>query len=201
MEEYSAQLYGEVRSLLLQSENRHLTDKAPNGAQPTFWMFVLPGGPKDHYNEVYPGIILGDKEIASNIDRLKKEGITHVLNCAQGNKFNQIDTTSSYFQTAGIQFHGIRANDVSTFNMSSEFDKAADFLEKALKTVGNKVYVHCHQGISRSATIVLAYLMLKCDLPLLEALKTVRDKRLVHPNDGFVKQLCILNKKLFEKSD
>ena len=61
MAEYNPQLYGEVRSLLLQSQNRHLNDKAPNGAQPTFWMFVLPGGPTEHYNEVYPGIVLGDK--------------------------------------------------------------------------------------------------------------------------------------------
>ena len=64
---------------------------------------------------------------------------------------------------------------------------------------GNKVYVHCHQGISRSATIVVAFLMLKRGLPLMEALKTIREKRLIRPNEGFVKQLCILNRQLFEK--
>ena len=33
----------------------------------------------------------------------------------------------------------------------------------------------------------------------MEALKTIREKRLIHPNDGFIKQLCILNRQLFEK--
>lgn len=199
MAEYSAQLYGEARSLLFQSTNREMNDKAPSGGQPTFWMFVLPGGPTDHYNEVYPGIIIGDKEIASDIAKLQKENITHVLNCAQGTKFNQIDTSASYFKGAGIEYHGIKANDIITFKMAPEFNKAADFLENALKTKGNKVYVHCHQGISRSATIVLAFLMLKRGIPLMEALKTIREKRSIHPNDGFVKQLCILNRQLFEK--
>ncbi|XP_052060722.1 dual specificity protein phosphatase 3-like isoform X1 [Mytilus californianus] len=201
MAEYDPQLFGEIRSLLLQSQNRHLEDKAPNGAQPTFWMFVLPGGPKDHYNEVYPGIFIGDKEIASNIEKLQKENITHVLNCAQGTKFNQINTSSGYFKNARIQYYGIKANDISTFKMAPEFDKAAEFLDNALKDQGNKVYVHCHQGISRSATIVLAFLMLKRGMTLIEALKTVRDHRAVHPNDGFVKQLCILNRELYEKQE
>lgn len=63
------------------------------------------------------------------------------------------------------------------------------------------MYVHCHQGISRSATIVLAFLMLKRGMTLVDALKTVRDNRAVHPNDGFVKQLCILNRQLYEKHE
>ncbi|CAG2206725.1 DUSP3 [Mytilus edulis] len=140
-------------------------------------------------------------EIASNIEKLQKENITHVLNCAQGTKFNQINTSSGYFKDAGIQYYGIKANDISTFKMAPEFDKAAEFLDKALKDQGNKVYVHCHQGISRSATIVLAFLMLKRGMTLVDALKTVRDNRAVHPNDGFVKQLCILNRQLYEKHE
>ena len=33
--------------------------KAPSGAIPSPWMF-LPQAPKDSYNEVYPGILLGN---------------------------------------------------------------------------------------------------------------------------------------------
>jgi hypothetical protein len=63
MEEYSARLYGEARLLLFQSQNREMNDKAPSGGQPTFLMCLALDGSTDHYNEVYPGIIIGDKYV------------------------------------------------------------------------------------------------------------------------------------------
>ena len=84
------------------------------------------------------------REIASDIAKLQKENITHVLNCAQGTKFNQIDTSASYFKGAGIEYHGIKANDIITFKMAPEFNKAADFLENALKTKGMYHWVMCY---------------------------------------------------------
>ena len=54
------------------------------------------------------------------------------------------------------------------------------------------VYVHCQQGVSRSATVVLAYLMLHLDMSLMSAVRAVREKREIFPNEGFLKQLCLL---------
>jgi protein-tyrosine phosphatase len=59
--------------------------------------------------------------------------------------------------------------------------------------LSGKVFVHCHQGRSRSASIVLSYLMLYQGMTVQEAMKTVRLKREVSPNDGFIKRLCELN--------
>ena len=84
------------------------------------------------------------REIASNIAKLQKENITHVLNCAQGTKFNQINTSASYLKSAGIQSHGIKANAIITFKMAPEFTKAAEFLENALKTKGNYHWIMCY---------------------------------------------------------
>uniref|UniRef100_A0A287CWD7 Dual specificity phosphatase 13B n=1 Tax=Ictidomys tridecemlineatus TaxID=43179 RepID=A0A287CWD7_ICTTR len=59
-----------------------------------------------------------------------------------------------------------------------------------------KVLVHCVVGVSRSATLVLAYLMLHQQLSLRQAVITVREHRWIFPNRGFLHQLCQLDKKL-----
>lgn len=59
-----------------------------------------------------------------------------------------------------------------------------------------KVLVHCARGISRSATLALAFLMIKERLTLVEALAAVRRHRNILPNVGFLKQLCHLDSSL-----
>ena len=51
------------------------------------------------------------------------------------------------------------------------------------------MYVHCWAGCSRSASIVLAYLVLKQRMRLADAVKTVRKERSVYPNAGFRAEL------------
>uniref|UniRef100_A0A0K0DLM5 TYR_PHOSPHATASE_2 domain-containing protein n=1 Tax=Angiostrongylus cantonensis TaxID=6313 RepID=A0A0K0DLM5_ANGCA len=53
------------------------------------------------------------------------------------------------------------------------------------------VLVHCLAGVSRSATVVAAYLITACDLSFSSALKFIAKKRpVVNPNFGFRMQLC-----------
>lgn len=56
--------------------------------------------------------------------------------------------------------------------------------------------VHCKVGASRSATIVIAFLMIKRHMTVQEAVRMVRSKREIAPNEGFLQQLCNLNDKL-----
>ena len=56
--------------------------------------------------------------------------------------------------------------------------------------VTGKVLVHCVQGISRSATLVIAYLMLKHHMTVQNAVRLVRAQREIWPNQGFLQQLC-----------
>ena len=54
----------------------------------------------------------------------------------------------------------------------------------------NTVLVHCLAGMSRSATIVIAYLIATTPMTVGEATEFVRSKRkIIRPNHGFVKQL------------
>ena len=79
----------------------------------------------------------------------------------------------AYYRHVGIQFLGIPAYDTITFDLSKYFKNAADFIDQALQS-GGRVLVHCHAGISRSATIVACYLMLKKSMTAQEAIRTIR---------------------------
>ena len=57
------------------------------------------------------------------------------------------------------------------------------------------VLVHCQLGMSRSATTVLAYLMLRRGMTFWEALVDVlKQRKIVQPNMGFCKQLMGLER-------
>ncbi|XP_029696780.1 dual specificity protein phosphatase 3 isoform X1 [Takifugu rubripes] len=154
--------------------------------------------PTQHFNEVFPRIYVGNAFVAQNTMRLQKLGVTHVLNVAEGTSFMHVNTSEEFYAGTGITYHGIRANDTEQFNLSAFFEEGADFIDRALahNNGKGKVYVHCREGYSRSATMVVAYLMLRHKMDARLAVATVRHKREIGPNDGFLRQLCQLNEKL-----
>uniref|UniRef100_A0A3P8S7A0 Dual specificity protein phosphatase n=1 Tax=Amphiprion percula TaxID=161767 RepID=A0A3P8S7A0_AMPPE len=152
--------------------------------------------PTQHFNEVFPRIYVGNAFVAQNAMRLQKLGVTHVLNVAEGTSFMHVNTSADFYAGTGITYHGIQANDTEQFDLSAFFEEGADFIDKALAHNNRKVYVHCREGYSRSPTMVVAYLMLRHKMDARLAVATVRHKREIGPNDGFLRQLCQLNEKL-----
>lgn len=59
-----------------------------------------------------------------------------------------------------------------------------------------KVLVHCMMGISRSSTCAIAYLMINRKMSASDAIRTVRLRRDIRPNDGFLQQLADLDNEL-----
>lgn len=79
--------------------------------------------------------------------------------------------------------------DRSKYNISQHFNETYNFIENSINN-NQAILVHCAQGISRSGTIVIVYLMKKYNKTYEEALKQVQKKRsIVEPNKGFEKQL------------
>lgn len=56
-------------------------------------------------------------------------------------------------------------------------------------------------GVSRSAVLVAAYLMIFQNMTIMEALTSIRQKRPINPNEGFLKQLREFNENLMEERD
>ncbi|XP_040499228.1 dual specificity protein phosphatase 26 isoform X1 [Ursus maritimus] len=146
----------------------------------------------NHADEVWPGLYLGDQDIANNRRELRRLGITHVLNASH----SRWRGTPEAYEGLGIRYLGVEAHDSPAFDMSIHFQTAADFIHRALSQPGGKILVHCAVGVSRSATLVLAYLMLYHRLTLVEAIKKVKDHRGIIPNRGFLRQLLALDRRL-----
>lgn len=85
--------------------------------------------------------------------------------------------------------------DQPSSDISRYFYIAAKFIENGLAS-GGRVLVHCMVGMSRSATCVLAYLMICKKMSAAEAIRTVRMHRDIRPNDGFIQQLADLDNEL-----
>ncbi|NXJ45804.1 DS13B phosphatase, partial [Spizaetus tyrannus] len=160
-------------------------------------LFWFRGGSDNHVDQVWPNIYLGDAWAARSKTTLRSLNITHILNAADGPY--SINTGAKYYEDLQIEYYGVEAFDDPSFDLSIFFYNAANFIGKALNTSGGKVFVHCAMGVSRSASLVLAFLMIHENMTLVDALKTVSAHRDICPNSGFLSQLRDLDIKLNEE--
>ncbi|XP_037669017.1 serine/threonine/tyrosine-interacting-like protein 2 [Choloepus didactylus] len=154
--------------------------------------------PWNEVDEVWPNVFIAEKSVAVNKGRLKRLGITHILNAAHG---TGVYTGPEFYAGLEIQYLGVEVDDFPEVDISQHFRKAAEFLDEALLTYRGKILVSSEMGISRSAVLVVAYLMIFHNMAVLDALMTVRKKRAIYPNDGFLKQLRDLNEALMEERE
>ncbi|NWH80776.1 DS13B phosphatase, partial [Piaya cayana] len=150
--------------------------------------------PTGHVDEVWPNLYVGDLYIARDKEQLRRMGISHVVNAAAG-RF-RIDTGPKFYKDLPVDYYGVEAEDNPNFDLSIYFYPVAWYIRGALNSPRGKVLVHCAMGISRSATLVLAFLMICEDMSLADAIQTVRSHRGICPNSGFLEQLRELDLQL-----
>ncbi|XP_069468295.1 dual specificity protein phosphatase 13A-like [Ambystoma mexicanum] len=145
-------------------------------------------GPLNQEDEVWPNLYIGNAYAAMDRDKLLCMGITHILNAAHDT--GEVMTDACFYKSMPIAYYGLKILDDDDFDISRFFCPAAKFIDQALRTPGGKILVHCCvTGVSRGATLVLAYLMIHKNMRLSEAICTVNPKRYIRPNDGFLNEL------------
>ncbi|KAL3280816.1 hypothetical protein HHI36_004047 [Cryptolaemus montrouzieri] len=131
---------------------------------------------------IVPNLYLGGLAAAKDVVTLNTLKITHILT---------IDTCPlprQIRELKGLTLKFIPLSDQPKEDILSYFDEALLFIEEGIQN-GN-VLVHCYFGVSRSATIVIAYVMKQYNLSYVDAFQKVKLKRnIIYPNHGFVSQL------------
>lgn len=95
------------------------------------------------------------------------------------------------------EYMRVPIKDTRESNLIEYFDTVADLIENTRQNDG-KSLVHCVAGVSRSTSLVLAYLMKYSDMSLKQAFQHVRSIRpQIRPNMGFFKQLIEYEQRLY----
>ncbi|KAK0446924.1 protein-tyrosine phosphatase-like protein [Armillaria borealis] len=137
---------------------------------------------------ITPNIFLSDYYTARDEKELVKLGITHVVSVLE----HDPHIPRCIPETNKLR---IQITDRPDVDILIHLERTTEFLRLALEEPTNKVLVHCFQGVSRSATVVCAYLT-STGMTAKEAVKFVKSKRgIVQPNTGFTRQLEIYAKR------
>lgn len=142
---------------------------------------------------ILPFLYIGNEKDAEDLSALKELGIGYVLNVTSH--------VPGYCDEQGFTFLRLPAADSYQQNLKQYFSKAFAFIDEA-RQHNSAVLVHCQAGISRSATIVIGYLMYHTHLSSMEAYQLVKSKRpIISPNLHFMGQLLELEQILQNSQD
>jgi hypothetical protein len=130
---------------------------------------------------ILDNIYLGSAYNAANYTILKDTGIDIIINIT-----NEID---NYYPNDFI-YHNYKIEDNEEGDLEEFLDKSYDVIKNS---ANKKVLVHCYMGASRSASLVIYYLIKEKKMSFDEAFDLLKSKRIVvNPNIKFVQ---ILRKK------
>ena len=134
----------------------------------------------DHIHHVIKGLFIGDIYAARNLKLLTSLKISHIVNLSGEKPFFE----DQFF------YMNIKIADSPRSNIARYFPVTNWLIDCAIKG-GCNVFVHCAAGKSRSASIVIAYLLFKNkSMTPNAAFEFLRSKRpIVLPNEGFENQI------------
>ncbi|XP_049738141.1 dual specificity protein phosphatase 22 isoform X4 [Elephas maximus indicus] len=120
-----------------------------------------------------------NEQDARDAEQLSRNKVTHILSVHD----------SARPMLEGVKYLCIPAADSPSQNLARHFKESIKFIHEC-RLKGEGCLVHCLAGVSRSVTLVTAYIMTITDFGWEDALYTVRAGRsCANPNLGFQRQL------------
>mmetsp|Transcript_39488 Transcript_39488/g.99535 ORF Transcript_39488/g.99535 Transcript_39488/m.99535 type:complete len:293 (+) Transcript_39488:132-1010(+) len=140
-------------------------------------------------------LFVGSSTAARSTEFLAASKVGWLLNCA-----DDVVLDESALAALQIQYHHLQLADSTSSRLTPFFEEAHAFIERAHGDPSKRtLLVHCSAGVSRSAALVVAYLMQSQRRTLLDCLRQVRSRRpFVYPNKRFMSELILLEKRLFD---
>eukprot|EP01043_Picozoa_sp_COSAG02_P009052 COSAG02_NODE_301_length_25237_cov_19.918490_13_plen_336_part_00 len=152
--------------------------------------------PPTFATRVKDGIFIGTVHAALDPGFIFTNKITHIVNCAGANVMNRWEGMGIRYLT----FNWADA-DVSIVldSKDSNINRICEFMDGALDAAEG-VLIHSVRGGSRSATVLIGYLVKKYGWPVDVALDFIRRKRPeINPKPAFVRQLKSMRKRAVRK--
>jgi dual specificity MAP kinase phosphatase len=139
---------------------------------------------------VLPHLYIGSAKEAMDKEWLSSHKITHIINCAS-EIHNFFPTKYSYFN--------LMMKDLNE-KIDHVLPYAYEYMKNVYMNPDNSILVHCYMGVSRSATVVIYFLMRYYNITLDRAYKFLKQKRSsIQPNIHYIEQLLNLAKQNEEK--
>jgi len=140
-------------------------------------------------SEIEPGLFLGNLKSCYYRPLLETNGINAIVSLTNIDPGAWVRTREYVPED---RHKWLLCEDSSTQDLLIHMGHICEFIDHMLQSESpGAVLVHCECGVSRSSTIVIAYLMRKRDLKFEDTLAMVKEKRKVRPSANFVKQLQI----------
>jgi len=144
---------------------------------------------------VCDGLYIGNLGSAANLRFLETNKITHIVNlAADGPDAPETVKNNEFFrEKPNFVYWSINIADQNEGGMALmqalREGRCLKFIFDALQKK-HRVLCHCHKGVSRSATVCVAYLVEYKNQSLIEAMETCKNsRRSVKVNKGFMKAL------------
>ena len=153
---------------------------------------------EEDYNEILKDFLyISSYKTASTITDLKHLKITNIINCS-GDLCKNLKLESS---SINIEYLTLNLRDNVSENIECLFFKCINYIND-VKDKKGRVLIHCYKGVSRSVSIVIAYLIYLNKWSYDKAFDFVQSKRAIaNPNIGFYLQLKTFQKRLSSKND
>jgi protein tyrosine/serine phosphatase len=143
-------------------------------------------------NWIVDNIYLGNWKSSNDSHFLDDEDINTVLTF---NTRRVNDRTMQLYEKLGILHVYFTIKDDLNANIIQHANTAINLIKESKSVMKGNVLVHCTAGISRSVSIVAAYLIKEKGMSAVNAINFIRTKRpIADPNPSFMRQLQTLER-------